>query len=326
MTCRCERSAPPRGSAGSSAPFTTHTGCATGRCMYRWNRRPSPRKRERNSHRWYSSAQCGAGHSRMAAWYVATVSSSGNVDDGLLQALEVAAEEPRRGAGEPALRQGRHLHREQVPQGHRVARAEAGEHHVGVRRGDGAERGHLARVQAAAAQATYPPQPCPTSTALRSPSALTTPATSGDEGQRVVAAGRLVRAAVPAQVHRDRPVAVRGEGADLVAPGPPELRGTRAAGAPGSQRRVGPVRPAAPRRRGTGPRWRRRTCAARGPGSRCSGRVGWCSHRRQGYFRWSRVLVSCAWWIARSGARTCFTFFMPRKPRRPRSAGRRRRR
>ena len=90
---------------------------------------------------------------------VATVSSSGTSTTGCSSSRGGCGGTPS-SAGEPALRQGRHLHREQVPQGHRVARAEAGEHHVGVRRGDGAERGHPSRgCSAAAAQATYPPQP-----------------------------------------------------------------------------------------------------------------------------------------------------------------------
>jgi hypothetical protein len=38
--------------------------------------------------------------------------------------------------------------------------------------------------------------------------------------------------------------------------------------------------------------------------------------KASGYFRWNMVLVSCAWWIARSGARTFLTFLKPTKARR----------
>ena len=45
----------------------------------------------------------------------------------------------------------------------------------------------------------------------------------GGAGDQVIAAGRLVAAAVTAQVHRDRAEARPGQGGQLVTPGPPEF-------------------------------------------------------------------------------------------------------
>src|SRR5215831_2904045 len=72
-------------------------------------------------------------------------------------------------------------------------------------------------------QATSPPQSWPTMTALASPSARTIPAAS-DAGDQVVAAGRLVAAAVPAQVRGHRSVTGGRQRLELCPPGPPELR------------------------------------------------------------------------------------------------------
>jgi hypothetical protein len=56
------------GIAGSLRPVIVHTGWITGRSISLLNRRPSTRSRERTSQRWYSNAQCGAGHRLSAAW------------------------------------------------------------------------------------------------------------------------------------------------------------------------------------------------------------------------------------------------------------------
>ena len=75
------------------------------------------------------------------------------------------------------------------------------------------------------------------------------PGRVGGGGDQVIAAGRLVAAAVAAQVHRDRAEARPGQHGQLMAPGPPEL------GEPVQQQHQRPV--AGLRRRGTWCRSRR---------------------------------------------------------------------
>ncbi len=62
------RPRPAAGSAGSSAPATRQHRLATGARIAAEKRRPSARSRERNSQRWYSSAQCEDGQSPIACW------------------------------------------------------------------------------------------------------------------------------------------------------------------------------------------------------------------------------------------------------------------
>ena len=78
------------------------------------NRRPSVRSRERNSHRWYSSAQCGEGHSHIAAG-TATAGSSGNRTVRMRARTAGASQEAAVRVREPAAPGARHLHREHVP-------------------------------------------------------------------------------------------------------------------------------------------------------------------------------------------------------------------
>ena len=91
-------------------------------------------------------------------------------------------------------------------------------------------------------------------TASDSPSARTNAAVSSAEARQVVAARRVVAAAVATQVGGDDAVAGGREAAQLVAPGPPELRepvqeqdewtaarlGDVVAGAVGRDRAMGP--------------------------------------------------------------------------------------
>ena len=78
------------------------------------------------------------------------------------------------------------------------------------------------RWMCAAAHAITPPQSCPTTTARSRPSAPIRPVDVGGERPQVVRAARL-RAAVPAQVGRDRAEARRGERGQLVPPRAREL-------------------------------------------------------------------------------------------------------
>jgi hypothetical protein len=75
-------------------------------------------------------------------------------------------------------------------------------------------------------------------------------------GHQVIAAGRLVAAAVAAQAHGDRAAARAGQGGEVVPPGPPEHGEAVQEQYQRSGRR--------PRRRGTGCRWPRPTSAPSG--------------------------------------------------------------
>ena len=171
-------------------------------------------------------------------------------------------------AGQPALRRERDLRAEHVPEraglvvglaaqrGAAISRRSAIGCAAAIALTERTSRG----CSAATVQASMPPHACPTRCALALAERLDQPADVAGERPRVVAARRLVRVAVAAQVDRDRAVTGVAERGRAGGARSTRTRRSRAAAAPAGPRRSP--------RRAAGCRWRGRRGASTGPSSR----------------------------------------------------------
>ena len=182
--------------------------------------------RDRNSQRWYSRAQCDAGQMLDRPLVRRRRSPRpGTPSPGRSRRAGGRRRNPRAGVGQPSLRQPR------AP----ASRARAAERR---RRGPGAGRSSIGGgcgaetaqsadtsrgCSTAVAHADVPAPAVPDDDRVAGAERLDHPGDVLRQGDRVVAVGGLVGAAVAAQVHRDGAVAGPGQCRELVAPGPPEL-------------------------------------------------------------------------------------------------------